>query len=149
MRFDLTVNQFTRDLFTDKALTVYDADTWRPYCHVNDFARLIERTLEWPREDVSGQIFNAGGENGNYTKTGIVEIISRLIPDGRISVKGESSDRRDYRVDFSKVRKIMHFEPIHDVPYGVAELVDLLSKRVYTDYKSRANFYGNLELSDA
>ena len=45
MRFDLTVNEFTREVAEGNELVVYDAHTWRPYCHVRDFARLIGRVL--------------------------------------------------------------------------------------------------------
>ena len=45
MRFDLTINEFVKTLFLNKTLDVYDADTWRPYCHVRDFAKFIEITL--------------------------------------------------------------------------------------------------------
>ena len=38
MRFDLTVNQFTKELKLNKKLQVFDENTWRPYCHVKDFA---------------------------------------------------------------------------------------------------------------
>ena len=41
MRFDLTVNEFVKDLFLYKEVKVYDENTWRPYCHVKDFARLM------------------------------------------------------------------------------------------------------------
>ena len=41
MRFDLSVNEFVKDIFDGKTLDVYDADTWRPYCHVRDFAEII------------------------------------------------------------------------------------------------------------
>ena len=37
MRFDLTINEFTKDIFFKKKLDVYDIDTWRPYCHIKDF----------------------------------------------------------------------------------------------------------------
>ncbi len=57
MRFDLTVNEFTRDLFIKKKLLVYDANTWRPYCHVNDFAYLIVKVLESEKSKVNFQIF--------------------------------------------------------------------------------------------
>ena len=60
MRFDLTVSEFTRDLAIGKELLVYDAHTWRPYCHVLDFARLIQMVLEAPKEKVSCEVFNAG-----------------------------------------------------------------------------------------
>ena len=45
MRFDLTVNEFTFDLLHKKVLEVYDPNTWRPYCHVKDFARIIFSVL--------------------------------------------------------------------------------------------------------
>ena len=51
MRFDLTVNEFTRELAIGNELLVFDADTWRPYCHVRDFSRLIAKVLE---EDLTG-----------------------------------------------------------------------------------------------
>ena len=46
MRFDLTVNEFAKDMYQKGETLVYDADTWRPYCHVNDFARLVRMVLE-------------------------------------------------------------------------------------------------------
>src|SRR4029078_3464493 len=33
MRFDLTVNEFTRDLYEDKDLEVFGEQFWRPYVH--------------------------------------------------------------------------------------------------------------------
>ena len=40
MRFDLTINQFTREIYLKK-LDVFGENTWRPYCHVKDVARAI------------------------------------------------------------------------------------------------------------
>src|SRR5262249_54663378 len=39
MRFDLTVNEFTRDLFYDRDLEIFGEGYWRPYLHVADAAR--------------------------------------------------------------------------------------------------------------
>ena len=39
MRFDLTVNEFTRDLWDGRTLDVYGEQFWRPYVHVGDAAR--------------------------------------------------------------------------------------------------------------
>ena len=36
MRFDLTVNEFTRDLWADRDLVVFGEQFWRPYIHVRD-----------------------------------------------------------------------------------------------------------------
>ena len=60
MRFDLTVNQFTKELFNKNPLNIYDENTWRPYCHVKDFSRLIEIVLNEKKEKLNFQIFNSG-----------------------------------------------------------------------------------------
>src|SRR5262249_18508769 len=73
MRFDLTVNEFTRELFVGATLVVYDAQTWRPYCHVKDFARLIVRVLLFPADRIAYEVFNAGGDGNNHTKQSIVD----------------------------------------------------------------------------
>ena len=83
MRFDLTVNEFTRELFAGHELVVYDAKTWRPYCHVRDFARLIARTLLFPAERLEFQVFNAGGDANNHTKQSIVDIVLSSVPTGK------------------------------------------------------------------
>ena len=41
MRFDLTVNEFTRDLWADRELEVFGEQFWRPYVHVRDAARAV------------------------------------------------------------------------------------------------------------
>ena len=49
MRFDLTVNEFTRDLWADKHLEVFGERFWRPYIHVRDAARAVRTVLDAPR----------------------------------------------------------------------------------------------------
>ena len=57
MRFDLTISEFTYEIFNRNELLVYDADTWRPYCHVLDFAKLIEKVIKAPNEKVAFEVF--------------------------------------------------------------------------------------------
>ena len=54
-------------LFLKNNLVIYDANTWRPYCHVNDFARLINIVLESEKKKVNFEIFNVP-HTGNYLK---------------------------------------------------------------------------------
>src|SRR3954447_9718581 len=56
MRFDLTVNEFTRDLWADRQLEVFGEQFWRPYVHVRDAARVIRTVLEAPRQQVAGHV---------------------------------------------------------------------------------------------
>ena len=51
-----------------KKLYVYDKNTSRPYCHVKDFARLIDKVLRAKKEKVNFQIFNCGSNKNNFSK---------------------------------------------------------------------------------
>jgi nucleoside-diphosphate-sugar epimerase len=146
MRFDLTVNEFIRELYLGKELVVYDANTWRPYCHVRDFARLIHRVLEFPVDQVAFEVFNAGGDENNHTKQSIVDQVVKHLPNSKVSYKEFGTDPRNYRVDFRKVRERMLFVPHFDVPYGVVELLGALRAGFFSDHDLRRNFYGNYQV---
>ena len=146
MRFDLTVNEFTRDLVLGKELLVFDADTWRPYCHVRDFARLIQIVLEAPKQSVANEVFNAGGDLNNYTKQMIVDIISDFLPKSKVTYQDKGNDPRNYRVDFRKVRERLNFIPKYSIRDGIAELTSAINSRVFEHVDKSPNLYGNYEL---
>ena len=52
-----TINQFTKSIFENEKLEVFDSNTWRPYCHVYDFARLIEKVLLTEKKKIYFQEF--------------------------------------------------------------------------------------------
>jgi len=147
MRFDLTISEFTRQLAIGNELLVYDANTWRPYCHVKDFARLICIVVESETEKISFEIFNAGGDVNNATKQMIVDAILKKIPYGKVKYKTHGSDPRNYRVNFQKVRSILGFEPKYTVDYGISELIDLINKHLFDQIDNNRNFYGNYEIN--
>ena len=146
MRFDLTVSEFTRELFIGNTLEVFDADTWRPYCHVQDFSRALIRVLEAPINDVAFDVFNAGGDINNYTKEMMVEAILKHLPDGKVKYVDGGADRRNYRVDFSRIKERLYFEPAFTVDDGISELIDTMKQGFYQDYEERINFYRNNEI---
>ena len=45
-RYDLTINEFFRDMIIDKQLTIYDSETFRPYCDIEDFAKVIDLIIK-------------------------------------------------------------------------------------------------------
>ena len=148
MRFDLTVNEFTRELALGRELLVFDPDTWRPYCHVRDFSRLIVTVLEAEIEKVSFEVFNAGGDLNNFTKRGLVEAIVEQLPDAKVRYKEHGSDPRNYRVDFGKVSQTLGFVPVYSVPMGISELITQMSNNVFKDLSGRDNHFGNYELQN-
>ncbi|MGJ3259927.1 MAG: NAD-dependent epimerase/dehydratase family protein [Rhodospirillales bacterium] len=147
MRFDLTVSQFTREMYLGNDLLVYDPDTWRPYCHVQDFADVIQRVLEAPGDAVAFDVFNAGGDANNATKRMIVEAIQKHLPGAPVAYQEHGSDPRNYRVDFAKIKDRLGFTPRYTVEDGIRELIAALEQDLFADVDARANFYGNYEIA--
>ena len=147
MRFDLTVSEFTNDMVVGNDLLVYDPHTWRPYCHVQDFARLIKMVIEAPNEKVSFEVFNGGGEINNFTKQMIVEFLIGKIPNGIVSYQEHGGDSRNYRVNFEKVKSILGFEPKYTVQDGIDELVDAINNHIFDYVDENRNFHGNYEIN--
>ena len=146
MRFDLSVSEFVRDLYLGEELLVFDEHTWRPYCHVRDFARLINMVINADSKKVFFEVFNAGGEVNNFTKKMIVDNIAVYIPDAQIKFGTNGSDPRNYKVSFKKVKETLGFEPKFTVNDGIEELIFALRIGVYNDSLSNKNRYGNFEI---
>lgn len=143
MRFDLSVSEFVRDLYFGEELLVFDEDTWRPYCHVRDFARLIEKVIFADNEKVNFEVFNAGGEVNNFTKKMIVDTIKEYLPEAKIKYGENGSDPRNYKVSFKKAKEILGFEPKYTVKNGIEELIKAFELGVYNDSLENKNKYGN------
>ena len=144
MRFDLTIAEFTHTLASGQELLVYDADTWRPYCHTADISKAIEMTLDAPADVVAGEVFNVGHGEENFTKRMVVDAVQEAI-DGRGKVRYAEGgvDPRNYRVNFDKIRETLGFEPDHRVPGSVASLARAIEAGAYADLVERSSFYTN------
>jgi nucleoside-diphosphate-sugar epimerase len=104
MRFDLTVNEFTRDLWADRPLEVFGELFWRPYVHVRDAGRAVALVLSQPAERVAGEVFNVGHSDENYRKLDLVELITARLGRGQVEYVHRDEDPRDYKVSFEKIR---------------------------------------------
>ena len=147
MRFDLTISEFTRDLFFKEKLVVFDEHTWRPYCHISDFARLLEAVYFIDSAKVNFEIFNAGGDKNNFTKQMILDCITKNLDECNIVFNQNDSDPRNYRVSFKKVKEILDFEPIFSIEEGVEELIQALKIGLYNDSLINKNLYGNYSIN--
>jgi nucleoside-diphosphate-sugar epimerase len=133
MRFDLTVNEFTRELWGGRVLDVYGEQFWRPYLHVLDAARAVALVLGSPEERVARRVFNVGHSDENYRKLDLVEVIRQRIPRGEVRYVRRDEDPRDYRVDFTRVRTELGFTPAMRVPDGVEEVAAALADGRFGD----------------
>jgi nucleoside-diphosphate-sugar epimerase len=133
MRFDLTVNEFTRELWADRELEVFGEQFWRPYIHVRDAGRAVRTVLESPAEKVAGQVFNAGRSGENYRKLDLVEEIRKQTDRGSVSYVRRDEDPRDYKVSFDKILSQLGFETLMTVPDGIAEIIAALEAQAFGD----------------
>lgn len=131
MRFDLTVNEFTKELALGRELEVFGEQFWRPYCHVSDFSRAMLLVLTAEKERVSHNVFNVGDTQENYTKFMIVKEIKKRLPDANVKYIRRSEDPRDYRVSFEKIQRELGFQITKKVPDGIAEVIESIRNNVF------------------
>jgi nucleoside-diphosphate-sugar epimerase len=133
MRFDLTVNEFTRDLWTGRDLEVFGEQFWRPYVHVRDAARGVRAVLDAPVEAVGGDVFNVGRSGENYRKLDLVELIQKKVPTGEVTYVSRTEDPRDYKVAFDKIAQRIGYATTMTVSDGVDELIAALEEGRFGD----------------
>jgi nucleoside-diphosphate-sugar epimerase len=146
-RFDLVVNLLTAKALVEGQITIRGGDQWRPFVHVHDAALAVFKTLEAPFSLVKNQTFNVGSNEQNYTIYQIGKIINQFVPAAQIVDEGPDTDRRNYRVNFNKIRDILGFAPAWVVEKGVAQVIEAIESGKIMDYRdprySNVKFLGN------
>ncbi|MBF0522478.1 MAG: NAD(P)-dependent oxidoreductase [Candidatus Omnitrophica bacterium] len=130
MRFDLTVNEFTKEFALGRKLEVFGEKFWRPYCHVYDFGRAIDLVLNADAKKVAYNVFNVGDTSENYQKQMIVDEIKKLIPILQVHYVSRNDDPRDYRVSFEKIKKELGFQISRRLPDGIREVKNLIDQKI-------------------
>tara|TARA_B100001175_G_scaffold126964_1_gene108025 strand:+ start:219 stop:1244 length:1026 start_codon:yes stop_codon:yes gene_type:complete len=123
MRFDLLVQEFLRDALIDKKISIFGEDFWRPLIHVEDMADACISTLNSSSNLMSGQIFNVGSSNENYTKKQLASIIQKYVSDTEIEIIKSKVDPRNYKVSFEKIKNTLNFESKKTVEDSVIEIL--------------------------
>tara|TARA_B100000700_G_scaffold320086_1_gene416662 strand:- start:5134 stop:5559 length:426 start_codon:yes stop_codon:yes gene_type:complete len=121
MRFDLTVNEFVRELTLGNELLVYGEHFWRPYCHTEDISKACELIIKSDFAKVNNQVFGVGHTDENYTKEMLVNEINTIIPNINVKYVKKIEDPRDYKVDFSKIKNL-GFQNDYNLIDGVREI---------------------------
>jgi nucleoside-diphosphate-sugar epimerase len=124
-RFDLIVNQFVLDAFTKRSLIIYQRGYSRSFVHIRDVVRGVIMAMEAEKEKVRGQVFNLGTDNGNYTKSDIVNLVLKRMPETVVEYKDLTfgGDMRDITVSFEKVKRVLGFDTNLNVDDGVREVL--------------------------
>jgi nucleoside-diphosphate-sugar epimerase len=126
IRFDLTVNEFTKELALGRELLVFGEQFWRPYCHVIDLARGVLAVIEGDSELTAFNVYNVGDTSENYQKQMIVDEIKKQLPESIIKFVKRDEDPRDYRVSFEKIKNELGFEITKKVPQGIKQIIQIV-----------------------
>ena len=141
MRFDLTINQFTLDLYLKKKIEIYDEYTWRPYCHIIDFADILLKLINKNYKGFSDiEIFNAGSNNNNFRKIDIFNQIKKYIPKSEAIFQRGGNDLRNYKVDFRKLEEVIP-KSFKTIDFGINELItNLKTKKHLSKFGNLGNY---------
>lgn len=142
-RFDLVANLFAAQAVTENHIRVFNGDQWRPFIHTRDIARACVLAMEAPLNKVGGQIFNVGDHSQNFTLTQLGEIVGTAVPGTIVEAVSNDEDPRNYRVDFTKIQKVLDFRASVDLKDGIEEMVEAVRSGAISDW--RDPIYSNLK----
>ena len=114
LRFDLVLNNLVAWAYTTGRIYIKsDGTPWRPIVHIEDISRAFLAVLNAPRDLVHCQAFNVGRSEENYQIRDLAQIVGETVPGCHIEyAKDGSPDTRCYRVDFSKINRVLpQFKP--------------------------------------
>ncbi|HXX44011.1 MAG TPA: NAD(P)-dependent oxidoreductase [Candidatus Acidoferrales bacterium] len=133
-RFDLAVNVMTARAVLEGIILIAGGEQSRPFLHVQDAGLAILQTLTAPLAAVRGDVFNVGSSKENYTIREVGEIIHQFVPAAKMVINPIAEDRRNYRVNFDKIRETIGFVPQLRIQDGVGEIIEVIRSGKVTDY---------------
>jgi nucleoside-diphosphate-sugar epimerase len=133
MRFDLVVNLFVARAASSGKITVLNGEQWRPFLHVQDAARAVAACLEAETSAVSGEVFNVGSASLNLQIEQLGAAIARVVPGTEI-VRVENGDRRNYRVSFEKIERVLNFRCERTLESGIEEIYAAIQSGLVADF---------------
>ena len=133
IRFDLTVNEFTRNAVVYGEQEIWGSQFWRPYCHVDDLARAVVLVLESDEDKVRANVFNVGSTEENYMKGMVINEVCKVVPNVKVNYVESNEDPRDYRVNFDKIKNELGYAITKKVSEGIREIYTLVKTGIISD----------------
>ncbi len=133
MRMDLMINDFVYKAVKEKVIVLFDSFAKRTFIHVDDAAECYLFTMN-NFDTMRGGIYNAGGNNLNFSKEEITDKISQKVEFSVVNSELKDKDLRHFVVNFDKIKKL-GYKPVRTVEDGIDELV-----RVYQFYEYYSHY---------
>lgn len=149
LRCDIVFNNLVACAYTTGKIEIMsDGTPWRPVVHVRDVSNAFIAALEAPANLVSGQSFNVGIPDGNYSIRNLAEAAQRAVPGSSLVFTGEhGNDSRTYRVSFAKILSTLkdYYKPEWDLDRGGLELTQFFKKINFTEEQFRGRLTNRLK----
>ena len=126
MRFDLAVNGLVLDLFNTGKIIVYGKNNRRPFLHIKDAVRAYQNIILANKKLISGQIFNVGSDEQNYSIFDLAKEKGNAISNNYELEAQDTPDNRSYVASFDKIKTTLGFEPKYTVKDGSKEIYNAL-----------------------
>ncbi|MGH9890750.1 MAG: NAD-dependent epimerase/dehydratase family protein [bacterium] len=142
LRADVVLNNLVCWAHTTGSIRIMsDGSPWRPIVHVQDIACAFTVALTASREAIHNQAFNVGSNEENYQVKELAEIVRNTVPGCTVEyASGGGPDPRSYRVDFSKLGRVLpQFRPNWNASFGAKEIHAALQEVALTldDFQGR------------
>lgn len=144
-RLDLTINILTNHAVNNGRITVFGGNQMRPNLHIQDMVDLYLKLLEYPKDLIAGQIFNAGYQN--YTVSEAAQLVKRVVENLLPEMKNleiettPSNDIRSYHLSSEKIKKVLGFVPQYTIEDAVRELVAAFRSDKLPDPMNNSRYY--------
>jgi len=119
-RLDVVVNILTNLAFHKREISVFGGKQFRPNIHIADMVNAYLVLLRAPKEEIAGEIFNAGFEN--QTVLELAETVQRVMGDDVKLVATPTNDNRSYHISSKKIAQKLGFIPKHTIQEAVEDL---------------------------
>lgn len=128
LRLDLVLNDFVASAMLKKEIEILsDGTPWRPLIDVEDMCRAILWALD-RKKDAGGSYLavNVGFDEWNYTIRDLAHAVSSVLGNTTVRINSSAApDRRSYRVDFSRYKRLAVGNGTHKpIETTISELAD-------------------------
>ena len=126
MRWDQSINNMIKQLHTNGKIEVKSKSSKRPFLHIKDAVKAIILVIK-SKKGISGEIFNVGSDELNYSIEEIAKKITEVTKKGHLVIH-DKKDKNSFTMDCNKIKKILGFEIKYDLEYGINEIMTRLKQ---------------------
>ena len=127
-RLDVVVNILTNLAYHKREITVFGGEQLRPNIHIVDMVEAYITLLNAPKENVAGQIFNAGYEN--QTVFELAKSVQETVGEDVRVLTVPTDDNRSYHISSKKITETLSFNASHTISEAASDLVRAFKKNL-------------------